>query len=89
MLDNEGLPEGIIFKKRDNQPDFVIGSIAIKKADFIAWLNNQPDDWVNLQALISKAGKPYLKLDTWKPTPQAEQQPAPPITDDLEDKLPF
>jgi hypothetical protein len=62
----------------------------------VAYIKENGGDWINLVLKEKKEkvqGKPthYLEVDTWKPTPQAEQQqqPAPPITDDLEDKLPF
>ena len=43
-------PEGFIFKqKRDNAPEWVLGSIAIKVDEATEWLkDNQKNGWVNL-----------------------------------------
>jgi len=57
---------GLIFKKPDNAPDFVIGNLSIKKSEFIPFLDTQDGDWVNVQIKLSKAGKYYVELNTWK-----------------------
>jgi hypothetical protein len=66
--------DGLIFKIKDNQPDFVIGNISVKVEDFVKFLNdNAKNGWVNISVQRSKAGKVYSKLDTWEPkTPQAD-----------------
>jgi hypothetical protein len=80
--------DGLIFKLKDNQPDFVIGNISVKVEDFVKFLNAHSDNgWVNIQVLKSQAGKPYAKLDTWKPK-QAQEQPQE-QSNDKADKLPF
>jgi len=83
--------EGLIFKIKDNQKDFVIGNISVKVEDFVKFLNdNAKDGWVNLQVLKSKANKPYVKLDTWEPkTPQADNVVTNLKDDGKEDTLPF
>ena len=58
---------GLIFKRSDNAPEFVIGGLSIKKSEFIPFLNSEQGDWVNLSIKLSKAGKYYIELDTWKP----------------------
>jgi len=58
---------GLIFKKPDNAPDFVIGNLSVKKSEFIPFLDSQDGDWVNLQIKLSKGGKYYVEVNNWKP----------------------
>ena len=61
-------PDGIIVKRRDNAPDFVLCDVSIKTDEFIAWLkNNTENGWCNLQALVGQSGEPYMKLNDFKP----------------------
>lgn len=62
--------DGLIVKnKRDNAPDFVIFHLSFKVDEICATLQaNARDGWVNGDILISKAGKPYCKIDDWQPT---------------------
>ena len=81
---------GIIFKQpSDKAPDFVKGSISIKKSELIPFLEGQDGDWVNLSIKESKAGKIYIELDTWKPdkTKETVDNLVPPIKDNND--LPF
>jgi hypothetical protein len=93
MIEQETVfADGMIFKIKDNQPNFVIGNISVKVEDFIKFLNeNAKDGWVNLQVLKSKGGKPYTKLDTWEPkTPQSDNVATNFKDDDSqENSLPF
>jgi len=70
------LPNGLrVYGRKDNAPQWVGDSIVINKAEFIAWLNQQPDDTVRLQIATSQKGGKYAKVDTWKPTPRGEETP--------------
>ena len=62
--------KGIFFKSpADNAPDFVIGRLSIKTEEFFNYVNSlETDGWVNLDIKRGKSGKPYLELNTWKPT---------------------
>jgi hypothetical protein len=69
--------EGIrCFPKRENQPDFVIGSMVITIADVLTFFNTRKDlvsqyngkDQMKLQLLKSKGGGFYLAVDTYKPS---------------------
>ena len=88
---------GIIFKEPSSKaPDFVVGSLSVKKSEFIPFLNSQIGDWVNLQIKLSKAGKPYIELDTWKPNKEETKEPKEPRVDspyiapeDSSSELPF
>ena len=66
---------GLIFKRSDNAPEFVIGGLSIKKSEFIPFLNSEQGDWVNLSIKLSKAGKYYIELDTWKPKKEPKEKP--------------
>ena len=59
---------GIMFKlPKENAPDFVKGSLSIKLDDFNAWAEkHQENGWVNIDLKVSRGGKPYAELNTWK-----------------------
>jgi hypothetical protein len=76
---------GLIVKTKENQPQWVLANLSFKVDDFTKFMNdNQSNGWVNVQLLKSKDGKPYAKLDNWKPSEEATRQPQP-----VEDNLPF
>jgi len=62
-------PSGIFYNDpRENAPDFVKGSISIKKDDALEWLDKEkPNDkgYVNLDLLISRENKPYLTVNEY------------------------
>jgi len=64
-------PRGIFINpKRENSPDFVIGSLSIKVSDFQEWLKGQAvseKGYITIDILKSREGKSYLKLNEWKP----------------------
>jgi hypothetical protein len=67
MSDKE-FPEGLILKApRDGAPDYVIGSLSIKRGEFLSWLKGREGDWVNLNLKRGQSGKWYAEVDTWKP----------------------
>ena len=60
--------DGFVFKRREDAPDFVVGEMAVKVDEAIAFLKtNQKNGWVNLNVLNSKGGKPYIELDQFVP----------------------
>lgn len=66
--------DGFIFKRKENAPEFVVGSQSINVNDAIAFLQaNQKNGWVNLDIKQSKNGKYYCELDTWQPKPQRKK----------------
>ena len=92
MSDNE-LVNGLYPKQKpDNAPDFVLGKVSINLEQFMPWIRqwckeNPGEQWVNIDMLVSRNGKPYAKLDTWKPQRKEE---APDVTDPMpEDSIPF
>ncbi len=74
-MEENVFPKGIFLQpKRENAPDFVLGSLNFKVDEALQWLkeNEKEDGYVNCDILKSKEGKNYLKLNTWKPKEQAE-----------------
>ena len=68
MSENVEFPAGLIIKApREGAPDFVKGSISIKRAELVDWLNQKQDEWINLDIKVSKQGKWYTQVNTWKP----------------------
>jgi hypothetical protein len=94
-MSDKTFANGIIFKEpSDKAPDFVVGGLSVKKSEFIPFLNSQSGDWVNLQIKLSKAGKPYVELDTWKPNKEEPNKETIEAVNELEsgngnDGLPF
>ena len=63
--------DGLMVKRHENAPDFVTCSLSIRVSEFIYFLQQHQDkDWVNVQVKLSKNGKYYAELDTWKPNPK-------------------
>ena len=61
--------EGFMFKMKPDSPEWVVGSLSLKSDEAIAFITkNSQNGWVNLNINIGKSGKPYVELDTWKPT---------------------
>lgn len=61
--------KGIIFKApHENAPDFVKGKMSIKKSELIEFLqaDRSGSDWLNYDLKVSKDGKWYFQLDTYK-----------------------
>ena len=76
-MDKE-FPEGIMYKaKREGSPEFVLGSVSIRRAELLAWLDSKNDDWINLDILMSKKVKPYMAVNDWKPEAKPQEQPTP------------
>lgn len=68
--------DGLIFKMpHQNAPDFVKGKLSIKREELIAALQAESDDWINLDLKVSKEGKAYAQVDTWKPEAQTDADP--------------
>jgi hypothetical protein len=69
-------PDGLIIKKKDTDPDWVIGHLSFKVEEFIKFLTkHEKKGWVNVEMKIGKdSGKPYTELDTWEPKPQGDTQ---------------
>jgi hypothetical protein len=79
--------DGFIFKRKENAPEFVVGSQSIKVEEAIAFLQaNQKNGWVNLDIKQSKGGKYYCQLDTWQPKPKKDVME---IINEKDEEVPF
>jgi len=60
---------------RDGAPDWVLGKVNIQVVKAIAFLQAHANEggYVNLDVKRAKNGKPYMELDTWKPSGEARQ----------------
>lgn len=56
-----------VYSPHENAPDFVIGSISIEKGVFMAWLNSQPKEKINLDIKRSRKGVYYAQVNTYEP----------------------
>lgn len=66
---NKVFADGLIFKRNDNAPAFVIGKLSVKVEDAIGFFNaNAKNGWVNLNINQGQSGKYYIELDTWEAT---------------------
>lgn len=75
MDNNLEFPNGVIFKlPRQGAPDYVKGSISIKRAELIQWLNSKSDEWINLDLKVGKSGKAFASVNTWKPEGQTKSK---------------
>ena len=86
--------DGLIIKApRDGAPDFVKGSISIKRKDLGNWLRQKDDDWINLDIKASQKdpSKWYAQVNTWKPDASKASSPAPQqaASDAPDDDIPF
>ena len=80
--------EGVIVKKNENAPSFVLCNLSIKVDEFEQFMKkNAKNGWVNLSLLVGQSGKPYAKLDTYEPKETAKSEAPEPIEEN--DNLPF
>ena len=85
MENNTIFAEGLIVKKNENAPDFVLCNLSVKVEEFEKFMKaNVKNGWVNLSVLMGKSGKPYAKLDTYEPKEETVAQAA-----QHSDDLPF
>ena len=74
------LMKGIrLFQPKANQPEFVLASGVITLNEVVTFAKENPhllteyngEKQLRVQVLKSKDGKPYMTVDTWKPTEAA------------------
>ena len=89
MSDEKIFADGFSFKKREGQPDFVVGRLSIKVEDALAFLKERASNgWVNININQARSGKHYCELDTWKPKNENAKQENTP-TESVKEDLPF
>ena len=70
--------KGLFYKlPHANAPEFVKGKLSIKSKELIDFINEQNSEWINVDLKISRDGKPYAQLDTWKPDSNRTTTPPP------------
>ena len=85
MADVDFVDRMIIKEPRQGAPDFVKGSISIKRADLGNWLRGKDDEWINLDIKVGKSGKWYVQVNNWKP----DASQGAPVADFKDDSIPF
>tara|TARA_R110002020_G_scaffold57074_4_gene157313 strand:+ start:78 stop:389 length:312 start_codon:yes stop_codon:yes gene_type:complete len=69
MSEEKVFIDGMIVKRNERAPDFVLCNLSVKVAELIPFLQkHESNGWVNIQCKVSKGGKHYAELDTWQPT---------------------
>ena len=69
--------DGLISKRNQNAPDFVIINQSYKVEEFIAFLNkHNKNGWVNTSTKMAQSGKYYTELDTFEPKKSNQNKPA-------------
>lgn len=94
MAEQKTYPKGLYYNKpRENQPEWVNGSLTVYKERFIEWLATQPDDKIKIDLLTNKEGEGYSVVNDWKPQKEsngANLNHEPPLSfEDMRDELPF
>jgi hypothetical protein len=69
MSEEKIFVDGMLVKRNDNAPDFVICNLSLKGKELVEFMRqHQKDGWCNVQIKRSKGGNLYAELDTWRPT---------------------
>ena len=93
---------GLIAKApHERAPKYVKAKLSLKRAELIAWLQQQDGEWINADIKVSQSGKWYAAVDDWKPSgngtprqnaprPTERAKPATAPADDfIDDDIPF
>jgi hypothetical protein len=76
MAQEKIFAEGILFKRNEKAPEYVIGNVSVKLDEAIPFLQaNAKNGWTNLSIMLSKGGKYYIQLDTYESKGDAQQAP--------------
>ena len=61
--------DGLIAKApHERAPEYVKAKLSLKRAELIAWLQQQDGEWINADIKVSQSGKWYAAVDDWKPS---------------------
>ncbi len=72
-MSNKEFVDGLIIKApNESAPDFVKAKISIKRKELGNWLRGKSEDWININVKVSRSGKWYCEVDTWKPNVQQD-----------------
>jgi len=90
MSDKEFVDGLNIDPPHENAPDFVKCKISIKRKNLGNWLRGREEEWINLDVKVSKKGKWYAEVNTWKAeNKEAPASQAPAGGNDFDDDIPF
>jgi len=81
-------PDGLYFNlPNDKAPDFIWGSVSMEIPDFLAFLSKSGlTQKANFDLKVSKGGKGYMELNTWKPErPEFLKKEEPKVEDATKD----
>lgn len=92
-MNDKQFVDGMIVKRGDNAPDFVLANTSINIKEHIAFLESLPGPWANFVLKRAKSGKCYAEVDNWKPADKladvARERPMAPAMDNFSDEVPF
>jgi hypothetical protein len=74
MSDKEFVDGLIVKPPISGAPDFIKCQISIKRKDLGNWLRGKDEDWINLDVKVSRKGKWYAEVNTWKPKQSQHDQ---------------
>ena len=63
---------------REQAPDYILGGISVNVQQFVQWAQQQEvseKGYISLDVKRGRSGKPYVALNTWKPSNQQQQAP--------------
>ena len=66
-MDNKFVDGFFVKAPRAGAPDFVKGSVSLKREEFMRWVSAQEGEWINLDVKEGKSGKWYAQVNDWKP----------------------
>lgn len=86
MTQEKVFVDGLITKRNEKAPDWIIASHSVKVDDFITFLKaNAKNGWVNFDTKKAGSGKMYNELNTFVP----KKQGAAPVAEDNNGEVPF
>jgi hypothetical protein len=86
------IPGLIVKAPHQRAPEYVKAKLSIKREELIAWLQQQSGEWINADVKVSRGGKWFAAVDTWKPNGErrSDSRPSPSApVDEFADEIPF
>jgi len=74
MSDIEFIDGLIVKAPHQKAPEFVKAAISIKRAELIAWLQSRNDEWINADVKVSRNGKWFAAVNTFKKEERAQSE---------------
>jgi len=74
-MSEKNFVNGLVVKRNEKAPAFVICSLSFKVGDFIKYMNdNAKNGWLNADVKLSQGGKYYAELNTWTKEEKVEEK---------------